>query len=124
EEWGRRGRGPAGKPRLRWLTVRREEGTFAVSIFATFEDTFKSLFVLIGFLPMLAGMGGNIGTQSATIVVRGLATGRFALKEIGAVLLREIRIAGILGLLYGVLLTAASLVLPDVPRRPCLLIGT
>src|SRR5260221_7873191 len=87
----------AARHRLPWLTVSLVEGILAVSIFTTFEETFSRWFFLIGFLPMLVCMEGNIGTQSATIVVRGLATGRFALKEIGAVLLREMRTAGILG---------------------------
>jgi magnesium transporter len=113
----------AARHRLPWLTVSLVEGILAVSIFTTFEETFSRWFVLIGFLPMLVGMGGNIGTQSATIVVRGLATGRFALKEIGAVLLREMKIAGILGFGYGVLLTVASQFIGGLPASAPLVIG-
>jgi magnesium transporter len=113
----------AAKHRLPWLTVSLIEGILAVSIFATFQDSVSRVFILVGFLPMLVGMGGNIGTQSATIVVRGLATGRFALKEIGAVLLREMRIAGILGIGYGLLLSAVSLFMGDVPQQFAIVIG-
>jgi len=113
----------AAKLRLPWLTVSLVEGILAVSIFATFEEWISRVFILIGFLPMLTGMGGNIGTQSATIVVRGLATGRFALKEIGAVLVREMGIAGILGIGYGALLSGAAYFLHDVPQLTGLIIG-
>ena len=47
------------------------------------------------------GMGGNIGIQSSTIVVRGLATGRINLSQIGKVLFREIRVGLIMGLVCG-----------------------
>ncbi|HZE88221.1 MAG TPA: magnesium transporter [Verrucomicrobiae bacterium] len=114
----------AARHRLPWLTVSLVEGVLAVSIFASFQEWIQPMYFLVGFLPMLVGMGGNIGTQSATIVVRGLATGRFALKEIGAVLLREVQIAGILGAVYGVVLSVASyFFLGDIPFRAAPVIG-
>src|SRR6266850_2035028 len=115
----------AAKLRLPWLTVSLVEGILVVSIFATYQkwDVITKVILMVGFLPMLAGMGGNIGTQSATIVVRGLATGRFALKEIGTVLFREMRIAGILGIGYGVLLSGASYFLPELPPTAAAVIG-
>jgi magnesium transporter len=96
----------------------------AVSIFALYEDAISRFLLLIGFLPMLLGMGGNIGTQSAMIVVRGLATGQFELRQIGTVLWREIRIAGILGIGYGVLLWVASFVVPSLPALSGVVIGS
>ena len=50
------------------------------------------------------GMGGNIGTQSATIVVRGLATGRLNIRDFWAVILKELSIGLILGLIYRMLI--------------------
>ena len=50
------------------------------------------------------GMGGNIGTQSSTIVVRGLATGRLNVRDIWSVVLKELSIGVILGLVYGMLI--------------------
>ena len=50
------------------------------------------------------GMGGNIGTQSSTIVVRGLATGRLDIRDIGSVVVKECLIGLLLGLIYGILI--------------------
>jgi len=54
------------------------------------------------------GMGGNIGTQSSTIVVRGLATGRINIRDIWLVVLKELAVGCILGLVYGGLIAAVA----------------
>jgi len=56
-------------------------------------------------------MGGNIGTQAATIMVRGLSTGRISILQVGSVIFREIRIALLLGMIYGALLGLAAVAL-------------
>jgi magnesium transporter len=116
----------AAKLRLPWLTVSLVEGIVAVLIFSAYLGAFENTsLVLVAFLPILAAMGGNIGTQSATIVVRGLATGRFELKQVWHVILRETRIAAILGVGYGVLLSVVSVFLPwgHLPPRAPFVIG-
>lgn len=62
------------------------------------------LAALAAFIPIVIGIGGNIGTQSSTIIVRGLATGEIDLKEAWKVLWREIATGGLLRCVYGVLL--------------------
>jgi magnesium transporter len=120
----------AARHRLPWLTVSLLGGAVAAGLFVLYDDAlsspvnlFSRFMILVGFLPMLLGMGGNIGTQSATIVVRGLATGRVERRQVWSVLLREIRIAGILGLGYGALLWAASLAVPGLPAITGFVIG-
>ena len=54
------------------------------------------------------GMGGNIGTQSSTIVVRGLATGRLNIGDIWSVVGKELTIGFILGLVYGLLIGSVA----------------
>jgi len=54
------------------------------------------------------GMGGNIGTQSSTIVVRGLATGRINIRELWPVVFKELSIGVILGLTYGIVIGAVA----------------
>ncbi|MCP4298238.1 MAG: magnesium transporter [Proteobacteria bacterium] len=56
------------------------------------------------FVTIIAGMGGNIASQSSTIVVRGLATGRILTTELWEVLFKEISIGVLLGLFFGILL--------------------
>jgi magnesium transporter len=59
---------------------------------------------LAAFIPVIMGMGGNIGTQSSTIVVRGLATGRLNINDFWVVVSKELCIGFILGLVYGLLI--------------------
>ena len=54
------------------------------------------------------GMGGNIGTQSSTIVVRGLATGRISIREIWSVVMKELTVGFILGVVYGILIGSVA----------------
>jgi magnesium transporter len=53
---------------------------------------------LVFFLPLLIDSGGNAGSQAATLMVRGLATGDVALRDWGAMIGREVLVAGLLGL--------------------------
>jgi len=72
------------------------------------------IIVLAGFMPIIAGMGGNSGTQSATIVVRGLATGRIHEGQDARVVVREVAVAMSMGVTFGVLLAlVAGIVSPD-----------
>ena len=64
----------------------------------------ESMIGLAAFIPVIIGMGGNIGTQSSTIIVRGMATGRIEIGNEMKVLIKELKVGLILGLLYGVLL--------------------
>ncbi len=90
--------------RLPWLLASFFGGIVATAILSRFEGTLSSFVMLTYFLPIIMGMGGNIGNQSSTIIVRGLATGRIELSMLGRVAVKEIRIAVVLGLSYGLLL--------------------
>ena len=90
--------------RLPWLLASFFGGIVATVILSRFEGTLSSFVMLTYFIPIIMGMGGNIGNQSSTIIVRGLATGRIELSMLGRVAIKEIRIAVVLGLSYGLLL--------------------
>ena len=90
--------------RLPWLLASWIGGVLAFMIIGYFENSLSKLVYLAAFIPIIMGMGGNIGTQSSTIVVRGLATGRLNVKQIGRVVLKELAIGFFLGFVYGVLL--------------------
>jgi magnesium transporter len=83
-------------------------GIFAFFIIGKFEDSLSKFTYLAAFIPVIMGMGGNIGTQSSTIVVRGLATGRIHVKDIWSVVLKELTIGVILGLVYGLLIGSVA----------------
>ena len=92
------------RARLPWLFASWIGGIFAASIIGTFEHLLESIIALAAFIPVIIGMGGNIGTQSSTIIVRGIATGRIEIGSELKVLLKEVRVGIILGALYGLLL--------------------
>ena len=90
--------------RFPWLFASWVGGILAAFIIGAFDNILQSTIVLAAFIPVIIGMGGNIGTQSSTIIVRGLATGRVGLENSVKILLKEMRVGLILGILYGILL--------------------
>lgn len=92
--------------RAPWLGATWLAGLSASMLLGAFEETLESTVALAVFIPIVLGMGGNVGTQTATIMVRGIATGRVG-GEIGVrYLLRETAVGAMMGVLYGVLLSA------------------
>ena len=89
--------------RLPWLFASCIGGIIAFFIIGHFEGSLKKLAYLAAFIPVILGMGGNIGTQTSTIVVRGLATGRLNIRDTWSVVLKELAIGFILGMVYGFL---------------------
>ncbi len=92
------------KARLPWLFASWIGGIIAVTIIGTFEHMLENIIALAAFIPVIIGMGGNIGTQSSTIIVRGMATGRIEIGNELKILAKELRVGIILGVLYGLLL--------------------
>ena len=92
------------RARLPWLFASWIGGIVAATIIGAFEHMLQSIIALAAFIPVIIGMGGNIGTQSSTIIVRGMATGRIEIGSEMKVLFKEIRVGLILGGLYGLLL--------------------
>ena len=90
--------------RLPWLFASWVGGIIAAYIIGVFDNVLQNTIALAAFIPVIIGMGGNIGTQSSTIIVRGLATGRVGFENSSKILFKEIRVGLILGILYGILL--------------------
>ena len=94
--------------RLPWLFASCLGGLFAFFIIGEYESSLSKIAYLAAFIPVIMGMGGNIGTQSSTIVVRGLATGRIHARDIWSVVFKELSIGLILGLVYGLLIGSVA----------------
>ena len=94
--------------RLPWLFASCMGGLFAFFIIGEYESSLSKIAYLAAFIPVIMGMGGNIGTQSSTIVVRGLATGRINVRDIWPVVFKELSIGVILGLVYGLLIGSVA----------------
>lgn len=86
------------KHRIVWLLVLMISATFTGRIIRKYEDVLQSIVVLTAFIPMLMDTGGNSGSQSSTLIIRGLALGEIELKDAGRVLWKEFRISTIVGL--------------------------
>jgi magnesium transporter len=90
--------------RLPWLFASCLGGVAAFFIIGGFEDSLVKFAGLAAFIPVIMGMGGNIGTQSSTIVVRGIAMGRINLQDFSRVVSKELAVGCILGVTYGTLI--------------------
>ena len=87
--------------RLPWLLAAFGGGLAATGVIEHFEGILAKVLALSAFLPVIMGMAGNVGVQSATVAVRGLATGAIDLHHTGRFLFKELRVGAILGALYG-----------------------
>ena len=92
------------RARLPWLIAGLFGGVLAAAVIREFEASIERVIALSFFFPVIMAMGGNTGTQAATVVVRGLATGDISLVKIGKRLWMEARVAIINGVICGVLL--------------------
>jgi magnesium transporter len=102
--------------RFGWLLATIVGGIIAAEIIGSFEETLKSVAVLAGFIPVIMGMGGNVGIQSATVAVRGLATGHIQIAGALPFIWRESRIGIVLGVLYALILCGYGVMrYPDTP---------
>jgi magnesium transporter len=89
------------KMRMPWLFASCVGGIIASFIIGYFQSSLSKLAYLAAFIPVIMGMGGNIGVQSATITVRGLATGRLSIGDIWSVVSKQLMVGLMLGLFYG-----------------------
>lgn len=89
------------RKRAVWLAVLFVAGMFAGSILRSFEETLQRAVALIFFLPLIIASGGNSGSQSASLVIRGLAVGEVSLTDGLRIARRELASGMILGGLLG-----------------------
>jgi magnesium transporter len=94
--------------RLPWLFASCVGGVIAIFVIGHFEASLQEISYLAAFIPVIMGMGGNVGIQSSTIVVRGLATGRIHIQDLWRVVSKELAVGLILGVVYGCLLAGLA----------------
>ena len=90
------------KNRTPWLMLLMLSATITGEILGYYEEAMAVMPVLITFIPMLMGTGGNCGSQSSTLVIRGIAVGEIEFSDIFKVIFKEIRVALIVGALLAV----------------------
>ncbi|MBQ7668941.1 MAG: magnesium transporter [Clostridia bacterium] len=105
------------KNRIVWLLLLMLSATIAGAIIEKYETAFIAVPLLIAFVPMLMDTGGNCGSQSSTMVIRGLAIGEIELKDFIKVFLKEFGIAMLVGIvLVGVNALRMELMYQKVPN--------
>ena len=94
------------KHRILWLLVLMISATFTGLVIKKYEDILQSAVYLATFIPMLMDTGGNAGSQSATLVIRGIALEEIEFSDIFKVIWKELRVS----ILVGFILSAVNFI--------------
>lgn len=100
------------KNRMLWLLVLMVSATITGNIMMSYNNMLESVVILASFIPMLMDTGGNCGSQSSTLIIRGLALGELSARDSLRILYKEFRVAIIVGIGLVVVFIAKSLILP------------
>jgi len=99
--------------RLPWLAVPFLGGLAAAYILSYFEHTMAAVIQLSFFMPMIFGMAGNVGSQAATVAVRGLATRTIHVRDWTRLLIKEISVGMLIGGFYALCLSSYAYLVFD-----------
>jgi magnesium transporter len=89
--------------RLPWLILNLITAFIAASVVGAFKDTISSFIYLAVFMPVVAGMGGNAGTQTLAMTVRSIALGEVTFQDVKKLLIKEFAVGIIIGLVIGLM---------------------
>jgi magnesium transporter len=96
------------KMRLPWTILNLLTATLAASVVGFFEGTLQELIALVTFMPVVAGVGGNGATQTATVIIRAIALGELEFASVWKAVLRQIAVNVCIALAAGGLIAAAA----------------
>lgn len=94
------------RKRIGWLLILMISGMITGGILGKFEAAFSALPILVTFIPMITDTGGNSGSQSSTLIIRGMAVGEITPRDLPKVLWKELRVS----LIVGIVLSAVNYV--------------
>jgi magnesium transporter len=94
----------AVRRRLVWLGINLGTAFLAAGVVGRFEGTIEKIVALAVLMPIVAGMGGNAGTQVLALMIRGLALGQVGASNVGVLLWKEVRVALLNGVALGLVL--------------------
>ena len=98
----------AARLRLPWLLTNLLGSLVCGGILWYFRFAIQEVVAIVSFVPVIAAMGGNVGLQSSTLIIRGLATGRIELSDVRRIFFREIRVGLLLGVACALLMIVVS----------------
>lgn len=90
------------KHRIAWLLVLMFSATLTGTIITKYEDAFAAIPLLVSFIPMLMDTGGNCGSQSSTLIIRGIALNEIQFRDFFRVMFKEFRVSIIVGVVLAV----------------------
>lgn len=103
------------KSRIPWLIVNLFTAVMAAAVVSFFEGTIAQVVTLATVMPIVTGMGGNAGTQTLTIVVRGISLGEMTKSNAIKIMLKEIAVGICSGVIIGVLVAIGSMLFEGNP---------
>ena len=115
EEQVRGSTADAIRSRLPWLVANLFTAVAAASVVYFFQDTIEQIVVLAAVMPIIAGMGGNAGTQALAVTIRRIALSDESLAERWQVIGKELMVGLVNGFVIGAVIAAAGLLLADNP---------
>jgi len=99
---------PSTRRRLLWLGINLATAFLAAAVVKTFEGTIEKVAALAALMPIVASMGGIAGTQTVTLIIRGIALGQVQWSNGRWLLFKEIAVGGLNGLLWAVVVGAVT----------------
>lgn len=113
------------RKRIPWLVVLLIAGTLTTNVLSGFESLTLAAGFLVWFVPVITQTGGNSGTQSSTLMIRGLATGEIRFRDLGMVMLKELAVGVLMGVvLAGVIIVRSVYLPPGVDWLQAIAIGS
>lgn len=111
------------RSRLPWLIVTLIGSMLSASIISGYQKALDGNAILAIFIPMLAGMGGNVGTQSSTITVRNIAIGNITGVEVWKTIIHEMSVGFLVGLFCSFLALSASFFIYSITPGLAIVVG-
>ena len=90
------------KNRILWLLILMLSSAITGAIITHYENAFAAIPILVSFIPMIMGTGGNCGSQSSTLIIRGMAIDEISLKDFAKAIWKELRVSLLVGLVLAV----------------------
>ncbi|MFC1852748.1 magnesium transporter [candidate division CSSED10-310 bacterium] len=96
--------------RLPWLSINILTALAGASVVNFFQSTIDQMVALVIFMPVIAGLGGNTGAQTLTVIVRGIALGEVQLSAARRIILKELTVGLINGVIIGFLIAMVAII--------------
>jgi magnesium transporter len=101
--------------RYKWLILNLATALLATFTVSLFSNTLSQMVILAAYMPLVAGMGGNAGSQAVSVMVRGIALGEVTDKNSHQILLKEVTAGFLNGIIVGVIMAGIAVAIGQPP---------